>query len=204
MAFGRNRADRRGTPADLLVVGLGNPGSEYAGTRHNVGSEVAVLLAERHGGRLRTGKERALVDELRIGGSRVAVAFPQTFMNLSGESVRLLAKRFGVEDPEQLVVVHDEIDLPLGRLRVKRGGGLAGHNGLRSIRDHLHTTDFLRVRIGVGRPSSPEAGADYLTKRRPTKAERTELEIAVQSAADAVESILADGADAAMAEFNGR
>lgn len=204
MALGRDRAARRGTPADLLVVGLGNPGSEYAGTRHNVGSEVAVMLAERHGGRLRTGKERALVDEIHIGGERVAVAFPQTFMNLSGESVRLLTKRFGIDDPESLVVVHDEIDLPLGRIQVKRGGGLAGHNGLRSIRDHLHTTDFLRVRIGVGRPSSPAAGADYLTRRRPTKAERTELEISVRTAVDAIEALVADGVDAAMGEFNRR
>ena len=155
---GRGREPRTGTPADLLVVGLGNPGDDYARTRHNVGAEVVELLARRHGARLRKGKERALVDEVNIDGRRVALAIPLTFMNDSGEAVRPLARRFGVE-PEQIVVVHDELDLPVAPMRVKEGGGLAGHNGLRSIKSHLHSDAFLRVRIGVSKPPSKERGA---------------------------------------------
>jgi PTH1 family peptidyl-tRNA hydrolase len=201
--FGRGgtAADRRGTPADLLVVGLGNPSAEYEGSRHNVGAEVADLLAQRHGGTLRRSKERALVAEVRIGGKRVTLAFPQTFMNLSGESVALLVKRHGITDPEQIVVVQDELDLPLARVKVKRGGGLAGHNGLRSIKAHLHTDAFLRVRIGVGKPASKEQGADHVLKRV-SKRDRTELDIAVQQAADAVELIVSEGVDVAMNRVN--
>jgi PTH1 family peptidyl-tRNA hydrolase len=203
--FGRGgaAADRRGTPADLLVVGLGNPGAEYETSRHNVGAQVVELLADRHGGTLRRTRERALVAEVRIDGKRVVLAFPQTFMNLSGESVALLVKRHGITDPEQVVVVQDELDLPLARLKVKRGGGLAGHNGLRSIKAHLHTDAFLRVRIGVGKPASKEHGVDHVL-RRVSKRDRTELDIAVHEAADAVELILTDGIDAAMNRVNSR
>ena len=193
--------ERRGTPADLLVVGLGNPGAEYAGTRHNVGADTVALLAERHGGALKRSKEHALSAEVRIGDRRVALAFPQTYYNESGQSVRLLASRHGVEDPRKVVVVHDELDLEPGRLKVKVGGGLAGNNGLRSIKSHLHTDDFVRVRIGVGKPPGRQHGADHVL-RRPGKAERTELDVAVQEAADAVELIATDGPDAAMARFN--
>jgi PTH1 family peptidyl-tRNA hydrolase len=205
MAFGARRglAPRRGTPADLLVVGLGNPGREYVGSRHNVGFEVVDLLARRHGGVLKAGKERALVAEVRVDGARVALAEPSTYMNLSGESVAPLARRFGIDDPEHLVIVHDELDLPVGRVRVKVGGGLAGHNGLRSIKAHLHTTDFVRVRIGVGKPPSKEQGADHVLKRV-GKAERELLDVAVQEAAEAVEVILADGPEAAMNAVNTR
>jgi peptidyl-tRNA hydrolase, PTH1 family len=202
--FGRGgAADRRGTPADLLVVGLGNPGAEYERSRHNVGAEVVDLLAQRHGGTLRRSKERALVAEVRIDDKRVTLAFPQTFMNLSGESVAMLVKRHGITDPEKIVIVQDELDLPLARVKVKRGGGLAGHNGLRSIKAHLHTDAFLRVRIGVGKPVSKEQGADHVL-RRVSKRERMELDIAVQEAADAVELIVADGIDAAMNRVNTR
>ena len=203
--FGRRgaAAERRGTPADLLVVGLGNPGADYQHTRHNVGADVITLLADRHGGSLKRSKERALVAEVRVGDHRVALALPQTYMNLSGESVGLLVKRHGITDAERVVVVHDELDLPLGRVKVKRGGGLAGHNGLRSIKAHLHTDEFLRVRIGIGKPPSKEQGVDHVL-RRPSKSERVELEIAVQEAADAVEAILADGVDAAMNRYNTR
>lgn len=201
--FGRGgaAAERRGTPADLLVVGLGNPGAEYEGSRHNVGAEVVALLADRHGGALKRSKERALVAEVRIGEARVALAFPQTFMNLSGESVALLARRHGITDPARIVVVQDELDLPLGRVKVKQGGGLAGHNGLRSIKAHLHTDAFLRVRIGVGKPDTKEQGANHVLKRV-SKRERTELDVAVQEAADAVELILSDGIDVAMNRVN--
>lgn len=196
-------AERTGTPADLLVVGLGNPGEEYAKSRHNVGAEVVELLAHRHTARLRKGKERALVDEIRLGGRRVALAIPLTFMNDSGQSVRSLVRRFGVT-PEQLVIVHDELDLPVAALRVKAGGGLAGHNGLRSIRAHVHSDAFVRVRIGVGKPpGGKERGADHVL--RPfTKAERAEIDVTIEQAADAVETIVRDGLDVAMNRFNQR
>ena len=200
--FGRRSdAGRTGTPADLLVVGLGNPGSDYARTRHNVGAEVIELLAERHDGRLRKGKELALTDEVRVDGHHVALAFPQTFMNNSGDSVRLLVKRYGIDDLTHLVIVHDELDLPVGRLKLKFGGGLAGHNGLRSIKAHLHTGDFARVRIGVGKPPSSDRGADHVLKP-PSKRDRTELDIVVQEAADAVEAIVSEGLEAAMGRYN--
>jgi peptidyl-tRNA hydrolase, PTH1 family len=204
--FGRRRGDRperRGTPADLLVVGLGNPGSDYEGTRHNVGAEVVALLADRHGARLRSGRERALVDEVDVGGRRVALAVPQTFMNLSGESVAPLVRRHGIEDPADLVVVHDELDLPVGRVKLKVGGGLAGNNGLKSIVSHLKTQDFARVRIGIGKPPGRQQGADHVL-RRPGKAERAELDIAVVEAADAVEAIIAEGMAVAMNRVNAR
>jgi peptidyl-tRNA hydrolase, PTH1 family len=203
--FGRGgaAASRRGTPADLLVVGLGNPGAEYARSRHNVGAEVVDILAERHGGTLKRSKERALTTEVRIGDKRVALAFPQTYMNLSGESVAQLVRRYGITDPEHIVIVQDELDLPVGKLKVKRGGGLAGHNGLRSIKAHLHTDGFLRVRIGVGKPVTKEQGADHVLKRV-SKRDRTELDVVVQEAADAVELILSDGIDAAMNRVNTR
>jgi peptidyl-tRNA hydrolase, PTH1 family len=191
---------RRGTPADLLVVGLGNPGDEYRGSRHNLGAEVVELLAKRHGGRLRKRKERALVDEVTIDGHRVALAIPLTYVNDSGHAVGALVRRFGV-DPEQLVVVHDELDLPVAELKVKSGGGLAGHNGLRSIVAHLRTQDFRRVRIGVGKPVSKERGADHVLNRF-SKRERAEVDVTVEQAADAVETIARDGVDAAMNRFN--
>ncbi len=204
MAFGpRNSEPRRGTPADLLVVGLGNPGKEYEGTRHNVGFDVVELLARRHNGRLKAGKERALVDEVRIDGQRVALAMPTTFMNLSGESVAPLVRRFGITDNAALVIVHDELDLATGVVRVKVGGGLAGHNGLRSIKAHLHADDFVRVRIGVGKPASKEQGADHVLKRV-GKADRELLAIAIEIAADAIEAIVREGTDAAMNSVNSR
>ena len=141
------RRERRGTPADLLVVGLGNPGEEYAGSRHNSGADTVGVLAGRHGGRLKRGKERALAGEVQVGG------------------------------------------------------GLAGNNGLRSIKQHLHTDAFCRVRIGVGKPPGRQQGADHVL-RRPGKAERTELDIAIQEAADAVEILATDGPAAAMNKVN--
>jgi PTH1 family peptidyl-tRNA hydrolase len=188
--------------ADVLVVGLGNPGEEYARSRHNLGAEVVAELARRHGEKLKLSKkERALTAEVTIGGRRVALAFPQTYMNDSGQSVQLLRRRYDIEDPADIVIVHDELDLAVGRMKVKEGGGLAGHNGLRSLKQHLHTDAFLRVRIGVGKPPSKERGADHVL-RRVTKAERTELDIKVQEGADAVELIVTDGVAAAMTKYN--
>jgi len=191
---------RRGTAADLLVVGLGNPGDDYARTRHNVGAEVVEILAARHGATLKKGKERARADQVRIGPSLVALAIPLTYMNDAGLAVAPLVRRYGVE-PEQLVIVQDELDLPVGVLKVKNGGGLAGHNGLRSIKAHLHSDAFLRVRIGVGKPVSKEHGADHVLKKF-SKRERTEIDVVLEEAADAVELLIADGVDVAMNRFN--
>jgi peptidyl-tRNA hydrolase, PTH1 family len=190
----------RGASADLLVVGLGNPGTDYERTRHNVGAEVVELLARRHGGKLRRQKERSLTDEVDIAGRKVALAVPLTFMNLSGEAVAPLVRRYRVE-PGQLVVVHDEMDFDVARLQVKDGGGLAGHNGLRSIVAHLHTQDFLRIRIGIGKPPGRREGADHVLKRF-SKAEREQIDVTIEQAADAVETIISDGVTTAMNRFN--
>ena len=144
-----------------------------------------------------------MVDEVTVDGRRLALAIPLTYMNLSGEAVAPLVRRHGIEDPHHLVIVHDELDLPVGRLKLKLGGGLAGNNGLKSIRQHLHTDDFARVRIGIGKPNHKAQGADHVLKR-PGKGDRGELDIVVQEAADAVEMILSDGFAAAMNRFNTR
>ena len=186
---------------DALVVGLGNPGREYARTRHNVGAAAVDLLVERAGEKYRAGRDRALVADARIGGRRVVLAFPTTYMNESGQAVGALMRRHKLAEPAQLIVVHDELDLPPGVVRVKVGGGLAGNNGLRSIVQHLKTQDFVRVRIGIGKPPSKERGADHVLSRLP-KAERELLDAAIVAAADAVEVLLADGPDVAMRRFN--
>ncbi len=197
------KVKRKGEPTDLLVIGLGNPGSEFAGTRHNVGADVVDELVERHGTRLRKTKSRALAAGIVLHGRRVVVAFPQTFMNNSGEAVRSLARSYGVREPQHIVVIHDELDLEPGRLRLKVGGGLAGHNGLRSITQHLGSTDYLRLRIGIGRPPGSQTGANYVL-RAPGKADREILRVAISSAADAIERLVTDGADATMSVVNRR
>jgi PTH1 family peptidyl-tRNA hydrolase len=191
---------RRGTAADYLVVGLGNPGEEYTRTRHNVGAETVELLAKRHGANLRKGKERARADQVRVDDVLVALAVPLTYMNDSGLAVVALARRYSV-DPEQIVIVHDELDLPVAALKVKAGGGLAGHNGLRSIKSHLHSDEFLRVRIGVGKPVSKEQGVEHVLKKF-SKRERTEIDVTIEQAADAVECIARDGVEVAMNRYN--
>lgn len=195
-------SSRTGRPADLLVVGLGNPGAEYVATRHNAGAEVVSCLAKRHGARLRASRAtRSVAGEARVGGRLVALAIPQTFMNDSGAAVVPLLRRHGIAELAHLVVVHDELDLLVGRVKVKLGGGTAGHNGLRSIQAHLHETGFVRVRIGIGKPPGRQAGVDYVLGT-PRGAERAELDVAIEEAADAVEVILAAGPDAAMNRFN--
>lgn len=185
-------------------MGLGNPGPRYAKTRHNVGADVVARLAERHGERLRPGKELAQVAEVRVDGKRLALAFPQTFMNESGRSVARLVHRFKVDDLTRLVIVHDELDLPLGTVRVKVGGGLAGHNGLRSIKAWLRSDEFLRVRIGIGKPpGGKDGGVDHVLSV-PSRLDRRALEAAVETAADAVEMVLAQGVGVAQTEFNAR
>ena len=196
------RGERTGTPADVLVIGLGNPGDEYRHTRHNAGADVVELLADRHGVRLRGGKFNALVAEAVVGARRMALAIPLTYMNESGNAVAPLARRYGVE-ADQIVVVHDELDLEPGVLKVKAGGGLAGNNGLRSIKAHLKTDAFLRVRVGIGKPKSKEHGADHVLSRMGKKA-RSDFEVTLNEAADAVEMILAEGIDATMNRYNAR
>lgn len=191
----------RGTPADLLVMGLGNPGDTYVGTRHNIGAETVGVLAARHGVKLAATRCRALAGEARIGGKRIVLAFPLTFYNEAGNALVALARRYGIDDPRQVVVVHDELDLLPGTLKVKVGGGLAGNNGLKSIKAHLHSEDFIRVRIGVGKPPGREQGVDHVL-RRPGKAERVELDVVIEKAADAVEAIAVEGPDVAMNRFN--
>ncbi len=138
-----------------------------------------------------------------VGARRLALAVPDTYMNESGLAVRALTRRFSIEDSLQLVVVHDELDLAVGTVRVKRGGGTAGHNGLKSVDAHLHTLEFVRVRIGIGRPPGRMAGADYVL-RRPGRAEAEEVAVALERAADAVELVLSEGVDAAMNVCNRR
>ena len=168
-----------------------------------MGAEVVRLLADRHGAKLRKGKERALVDEIPVGHKRLALAVPLTYMNLSGEAVAPLVRRYGIDDPGHLVIVHDELDLPAGTLKVKVGGGLAGNNGLKSVKAHLHTADFVRVRIGIGKPPGKAHGADHVLKK-PGRADRAALDVVVQEAADAVELILSDGPAVAMNRYNTR
>jgi len=201
---GGDGARHRGTPADLLVVGLGNPGAEFAGTRHNLGADAVAELSRRHGsGRLRPARGlRASVEEVRIGDHRVALAVPTTYMNESGSAVGPLVRRFGIEDPETLIIVHDELDLPPGGFQVKSGGGLAGHNGLRSIEAHLHTDAFVRIRIGIGKPRGGP-GADHVLSR-PSRADRELFGEMTKRAADAVETIASLGLAAAMNQFNAR
>lgn len=141
--------------------------------------------------------------EARVGGRRMALAFPQTYMNESGVAVARLVRRFGISDLSRLVVVHDELDLPVGTVRVKHGGGTAGNNGLRSIHQHLKDPGYARVRIGIGKPPGRQAGVDHVL-RVPGRTERTELDVSVQVAADAVETILAEGVTPAMNLYNGR
>lgn len=180
------------------MVGLGNPGREFEGTLHNVGADAVERLARDKGITLRTEKGvPAQVASLSLGPSLVALAVPTTYMNESGAAVRALARRFGVATPSSIVVVHDELDLPPGTVRLKAGGGLAGHNGLRSVQAHLHSTDFLRVRIGVGKPPSAQQGAAHVLKR-PSASVRALLDAAVSTAAEAVERIASEGFDAAV------
>lgn len=200
--FGRGeRRDRRTEGIPLLVVGLGNPGREYSGTRHNVGFDVVERLAGELGVSLRSGRDRALSAEARIGDRRVVLAEPTTYMNESGVAVRALAKRHGIDDPASVIVVHDELDLAPGVVRVKVGGGLAGHNGLRSISAHLGTNDYLRVRIGVGKPRSKVEGADHVLAR-PTGSDRELLATGVAIAAAAVRTIAESGVEYAMQTVN--
>jgi peptidyl-tRNA hydrolase, PTH1 family len=194
----RRRADAPSS-LDLLVAGLGNPGRGYEATRHNVGWLVMDELARRHGGSFRSKFSGRLAD-LRIDGKRVALLKPETYMNESGRSLGAAARFFKAE-PDALLVVHDDVDLEPGRLQARAGGGLAGHNGLRSIAQALGTQEFLRLRIGVGRPGRGDrrSVSDYvLSGFEPNE----DVDALVTRSADAVEAILRDGLESAQARFN--
>jgi PTH1 family peptidyl-tRNA hydrolase len=184
-----------------LVVGLGNPGPTYAGTRHNVGYLVADILAERIGAGFKAhASKRADVVEGRLADERVILGRARSYMNDSGGAVSTLSKYYGV-DPDHLVVVHDEIDIGLGQLRVKFGGGDNGHNGLKSVRKSLDTGDFYRVRVGVGRPGNRGEVHDHVLNGF-NAAERKELPLLVAEAADAVESLISKGLEPTQQAFN--
>ena len=196
------RLFRRGESAstlDLLVAGLGNPGREYERTRHNAGWLVLDELARRHGGSWRSKFSGSLA-EVRLGDLRLALLKPETYMNDSGRSVGAAVRFFKVE-PEQVLVVHDDVDLEAGRLQARAGGGLAGHNGLRSLAQHLGSQEFLRLRIGVGRPrrGDPRPVADWVLS---PFAPDEDAEALIARAADAVETIATDGLEAAQQRFN--
>jgi|SRR5215210_790641 len=198
------RLFRRGAEAstlDLLVAGLGNPGREYANTRHNVGFLVCDELARRHDGSFRS-KFSADLAQLRVDAARLALLKPQTYMNESGRSVAAAARFFKLA-PERLLVLHDEVDLEPGRLQVRLGGGLAGHNGLRSIAQHLKTQEFLRLRVGVGRPGrgDPRPVADFVLGRFD---DHVDVDALVGRAADAVETLVGEGLEEAQNRFNER
>jgi PTH1 family peptidyl-tRNA hydrolase len=189
----------------FLVVGLGNPGPRYAATRHNAGFMTADLLADRIGGRFKThgfktsGSSVDLI-EGRLAGASVVLAKPHTFMNESGGPVVNAARFFKIA-PEQMIVVHDELDLPFGTLRLKRGGGDGGHNGLKSITSALGSKEYVRVRIGISRPPGRQDPADYVL-REFSAAERRDLPVDIDRAADAVELILSAGLEAAQLKYH--
>ncbi len=184
-----------------LVVGLGNPGPAYAATRHNIGYLVVDVLATRMSGAFKAHtSKRADVVEGRLAGERAVLGRSRSYMNDSGGAVSTLAKYYDVE-PERLIVVQDEIDLPFGSLRVKFGGGDNGHNGLRDIRRALGTGDYFRVRLGVGRPGGRSAVTDHVLKTF-SSSERKELPVNVEEAADAVESLITRGLEATQSAFN--
>jgi peptidyl-tRNA hydrolase, PTH1 family len=192
---------REGSSLDLLVVGLGNPGREYAGNRHNVGWMVVDELARRHDGSWRS-KFSGQLAEIRLDGHKLALLKPETYMNDSGKSVGA-AMRFFKLEPDAVLVVHDEGDFDLGRLQLRLGGGTAGHNGLRSIAQYLKTPDFIRLRVGVGRPErgDPRPLADYVLS---DFAPHEDADTLVARAADAVETLDADGIERAQAAVNRR
>ncbi|MFC4592484.1 aminoacyl-tRNA hydrolase [Sphaerisporangium corydalis] len=183
-----------------LIVGLGNPGPEYAGNRHNAGFMVLDELAARAGGRFKSHKAHAEVVEGRLASGPAVLAKPRSYMNLSGGPVKSLADFYKIPLPN-VIVVHDELDIPYGALRVKLGGGDNGHNGLRSITKSLATKDYLRVRFGVGRPPGRMDAADYVLRDFAT-AERKELPFLVDRAADVVESLMTSGLEATQNTFH--
>jgi len=195
--------DRRGAKSTLLIVGLANPGAEYEGSRHNVGGDAVRLVVARRGAQLSLERrQRAMSVTVQTPRGPITLAVPTTFMNESGAALAPLLRRTSIDDLSHLVVVHDELDLEPGRLQLKFGGGLAGHNGLRSIAQSLGTQDFARLRVGIGKPPSKEQGADYVL-RRPTGKRREAHEVDVALAADAIETLLDYDFEEAQRRVNG-
>ncbi|MGP4021165.1 aminoacyl-tRNA hydrolase [Saccharopolyspora sp. 5N708] len=186
--------------AVALIVGLGNPGPRYVGNRHNIGFLVADELADRVGGKFKAHSSGAEVVEGRLAGARAVLVKPRSFMNLSGGPVAGAVK-FYKTPPESLIVIHDELDLPFGTIRLKRGGGENGHNGLRSISKSIGTRDYLRVRFGIGRPPGRMDPADYVLKDF-SGTERKELAYFIDVCADATEALVTDGLEAAQNRFH--
>lgn len=185
----------------FLLAGLGNPGREYRENRHNIGFMMVDRLAESLGVKLSRVQNKALYGTAMIGEAKVVLAKPQTYMNLSGESVAGLSRFFKIR-LDHLMVIHDDIDLPFGVLRLRPGGGSAGQKGVQSIIDRLGTQDFPRMRIGIGRPSGSKGGAGYVLKNFSTE-EKKELVFVLQKAVDAAQLFIASGLEAAMNRYNG-
>lgn len=191
MALRRSREEgRTGVASSLVIVGLANPGDEFEGSRHNVGGDAVRLVADRRGAKLKLeGRQRSLSCTVSTERGAVTLAVPITYMNESGAAMPPLLRRTSLSDVHRLVIAHDELDLEPGRLQLKMGGGLAGHNGLRSIAQTLGTQDFARLRIGIGKPPTKERGADHVLKRL-TGARKAQLVADVEAAADAIELLL--------------
>lgn len=191
MALRRSREEgRRGSASTLVIVGLANPGDEYAGSRHNVGGDAVRLVGERRGVKFSLERRQRCVSvTVPTPNGPVTLAVPTTFMNESGAALPPLLRRTSLDDLSRLVIAHDELDFEPGRLQLKQGGGLAGHNGLRSIAQALGTNDFARLRIGIGKPVRKEQGANYVLQR-PTGAKKVALAQDVSDAADAIETLL--------------
>lgn len=192
---------KRASRIDYLIVGLGNPGEEYARTRHNVGFRCIALLARRHGLSLRRHKARARVADGEIAGRSVVLARPTTYMNRGGLAVAGLCRWLNLSPP-QVLVIYDDLDLPLGAVRLRGKGGAAGHKGMRSIIAALGTEDFPRLRVGIGRPVDPSVDPVDYVLRRFTRAEEAIIEPVLEQAADAVECFLGEGLALAMSRFN--
>ena len=183
-----------------LVAGLGNPGDRYAMTRHNVGFMVADLLAERHGISIGKEKKRSETGKGIISGAPVVLTKPLTFMNLSGETVGPLAAYLNIE-PLDVIVIHDDLDLDFGRIKIKVGGGHGGHNGLKSLISHLSSKEFIRIRVGIGKPPAGSDVSAYVLNNFSTE-EKKELSHVLEHAGDAVEAVISEGPTRAMNGFN--
>lgn len=193
--------DKKGDNVSALIVGLGNPGENYAGTRHNIGQMVVDELASRASATLSVHKKtRTRAATVRLGGEAVVVAVPMSYMNVSGGPVHALANYQSVA-PRDVVVVHDELDIPFGEVKIKRGGGSGGHNGLKDITKALGTPDYVRIRVGIGRPPGRMDAATFVLKPF-SAAERKELDLLIARAADAAEAVITDGLEAAQQYFH--
>jgi PTH1 family peptidyl-tRNA hydrolase len=203
VALRRSRdSERSGSASTLVILGLANPGTEYEGSRHNVGGDAVRLVVDRRGARLKLeSRQRALTATVNTPRGLATLAVPTTYMNESGAALKPLLRRTSLDDLTRLVVAHDELDLDPGRLQLKVGGGLAGHNGLRSIASVLGTNDFARLRIGIGKPPSKEQGADWVLQR-PTGARKAALASLVEAAADALELVLDNDFEEAQQRVN--